>query len=146
MIVPVTIKNIDIAAFIHSVSWQKSHCSFCSPEFISLHTPNHQREYLQEKIVHGSKIFILIEDDPIGIVAVTGSLIEDLYVLPRCQNCGYGTKLLQFAVSQCDGIPTLWILENNINAERLYRRNGFKPTGRKNSHTGQLEEVEFSLR
>ena len=146
MIVPVDHENIASAAFIHSVSWQESHRSFCSSSFISLHTPDHQREYLQEKIARGSKLFMLIEGDPIGIVSVTGSLIEDLYVLPRCQNRGCGTRLLQFAVSQCDDIPTLWILENNINAERLYRRNGFKPTGRKKSSTGRLKEIEFSLR
>lgn len=146
MIVPVDMNNIEIAAFIHSFSWQESHRLFCSPDFISLHTPEHQRDYLQEKIAQGSKLFMLAESDPIGIVAITGSLIEDLYVFPCYQNRGYGTKLLQFAVSQCDDIPNLWILENNINAERLYRRNGFKPTGRENSHTGRLKEIEFSLR
>ena len=146
MIVPVDTKNIDIAAFIHSFSWQESHRLFCSSGFISLHTPDHQRVYLQEKIAHGSRLFMLVESDPIGIVAITESLIEDLYVLPRYQNHGCGTKLLQFAISQCDDIPSLWILENNVNAERFYRRNGFRPTGRKNSRNGRLKEIEFSLR
>ena len=44
---------------------------------------------------------MLVEEMPIGIVSVTDSLIEDLYILPDKQNMGYGTKLLQFAVSQC---------------------------------------------
>ena len=36
-----------------------------------------------------------------------------------------------------------WILENNTGAERLYRRNGFRPTGRILEHPGGLSEREF---
>ncbi len=86
-----------------------------------------------------------MEGDPIGIVSITGSLIEDLYVLPDRQNMGYGTKLLQYAISQCPDTPTLWILENNKDAARLYRRMGFRETGRRNSITDGLDEVEFAL-
>ena len=76
---------------------------------------------------------MLIEDDePIGIVSVKDDLIEDLYILPQKQRMGYGTKLLQFAMEQCTGTPSLWILENNSNAKRLYHKMGFRETGRKN--------------
>ena len=88
---------------------------------------------------------MLVEDKPIGIVSVTGSVIEDLYILPDQQNKGFGTKLLQYAINQCTDVPTLWLLENNKDAERLYRRMGFKPTGRCNSITDRLNEIEFAL-
>ena len=88
---------------------------------------------------------MLVEEKPIGIVSVTKGLIEDLYILPDMQNMGHGTKLLLYAVGQCTDTPTLWILENNINAERLYRRIGFKETGRKNAITNKLDEIEFAL-
>ena len=78
-------------------------------------------------------------------MSVTGSLIEDLYVLPERQNQGYGTKLLQFAIQKCKGTPTLWILENNTNAERLYRRMGFKETGNIHAVPNGLREIEFAL-
>ena len=86
-----------------------------------------------------------MEDRPIGIVSITGSVIEDLYILPEQQNRGFGTKLLRHAINQCSDVPTLWILENNKDAERLYRRIGFKPTGRRNSITNELDEIEFAL-
>ncbi|MDE6997883.1 MAG: GNAT family N-acetyltransferase [Oscillospiraceae bacterium] len=38
---------------------------------------------------------------------MTGSLIEDLYVLPGRQNKGYGTRLLRFAPEKCAGRPAL---------------------------------------
>ena len=145
MIVTVDQSNLFEAATIHSVSWQESHRSFCSPEFIALHSPQHQKAYLQNKIDNGSKLFIMIADKPIGVVSVTGNLIEDLYILPDYQHQGFGTHLLHFAIEQCDGVPTLWILENNNGAEKLYRREGFRETGRKNAITDELDEIEFSL-
>lgn len=145
MIVTVDQSNLSEAAAIHSVSWQESHRSFCSPEFIALHSPQHQKAYLQKKLDNGSKLFIMIADKPIGVVSVTGNLIEDLYILPDCQHQGFGTRLLRFAIEQCDGVPTLWILENNKGAEKLYRREGFRETGRKNAITDSLDEIEFSL-
>jgi len=93
----------------------------------------------------GSRIYMLVEEKPVGVVSVTGSLIEDLYVLPDRQNMGYGTRLLRYAIGKCKGVPTLWILENNTRAERLYRKMGFRRTGRINPSPGGLKEIELAL-
>ena len=145
MIISVDKTNLFQAADIHSISWKESHRSFCDRDFLELHTPDRQQEYLSNKMSNGTKVFMLVDKKPVGIVSVTDNIIEDLYVLPDMQNMGYGTKLLLYAVSQCTDTPTLWILENNTNAERLYRRMGFRETGRKNSITNELDEIEFSL-
>ena len=145
MIVPVDETNLLQAATIHSISWKESHRAFCTPDFIETHTPDRQREYLRNKMNNGTKLYMLVEEKPIGVVSVTKGLIEDLYILPDMQNMGYGTKLLLYAVGQCTDTSTLWILENNVNAERLYRRIGFKETGRKNAITNKLDEIEFAL-
>ena len=47
------------------------------------------------------------------------------------------------ACSKCPGKPTLWILENNLNAARLYQREGFSLTGRRNNIDKGLDEIEF---
>ena len=145
MTVPVDEFNIHQAAAVHSVSWQDSHRSFCAADFVALHTPERQREYLLQKLRRGSQIYMLVEDVPVGVVSVTGSLIEDLYILPEHQNRGYGSILLKYAVSRCSGTPTLWILENNVNAKRLYCRMGFRETGNRNNITDGLDEIEFAL-
>ena len=145
MIIPVDETNLLEAAMIHSISWKESHRAFCTSDFIEMHTPERQREYLRNKKNNGAKIYMLVEEKPAGVVSVMKSLIEDLYVLPEEHNKGYGTKLLQFAIDRCADIPTLWILENNVNAERLYRRMGFTETGKKNPITAGLDEVEFTL-
>ena len=145
MIIPVNDRNITAAAAIHSISWKESHRAFCTPDFIEIHSPERQLQYMRDKMNHGTQFFMLIDEDPVGVVSVTDSLIEDLYVLPEKQKMGYGTRLLQFAVGQCSGTPSLWILENNENAERLYRRFGFTKSGRINAITDQLAEIEFVL-
>ena len=144
-IIPVDNTNIIQAAEIHSISWKESHRAFCTPEFIEKHTPERQREYLQNKMNGGAKVYMLADEKPLGIVSVTGSLIEDLYVLPEMQNRGHGTALLQFAIKQCTNTPVLWILENNTGAERLYHRMGFQRTGKRNCIANGLDEIEMHL-
>ena len=144
-IIPVDKTNIHQAAAIHSISWRESHRAFCTPEFIEKHTPERQREYLQNKMNGGAKVFMLVDEKPVGIVSVTGSLIEDLYVLPDMRNRGCETNLLEFAINLCTDIPVLWILENNIGAGRLYRRMGFQETGRRNVITKGVDEIELRL-
>ena len=91
----------------------------------------------------GSEIYMLMDGEPVAIVSITGDLVEDLYVIPDKQNNGYGTYLLQFAMDRCVGNPSLWILENNKGAERLYRKLGFVESGRVNSVDKGLDEIEF---
>ena len=145
MIIHVNEQNIMDAAIIHSISWRESHRDFCTPEFIEIHSPKRQLRYMRDKMNKGTRFFMLVDEDPVGVVSVTDSLIEDLYVLPKKQNMGYGTNLLQFAVGQCSDTPSLWILENNVNAERLYCRMGFTRTGKINAITDKLAEIELAL-
>lgn len=137
----ITNKTIMDAARIHSESWKESHRSFCSAEFVERHTVEAQAAYLRREQDAGKRVFMLIDDSPVGIVSVHGDLIENLYVLPSRQNQGYGTLLLRFAVRQCSGVPRLWILNINEGARRLYERNGFRETGQRK----QLKECLFEL-
>ena len=145
MIIAVDTANITDAAKIHSISWQESHRSFCEPDFVEMHSPERQQEYILSKMNGASRFYMLVEDIPVGVVSVTENLIEDLYILPDKQNLGYGTKLLEFAIGKCTSDPTLWILENNTDAKRLYLRMGFKETGRANPITDELDEIELIL-
>ena len=143
MITRVNEENILEAAAIHSCAWQDSHRSFCPEEFIKMHTPERQMQYLQRKMAAGCKIYMMVRDIPLAVVTINKDVIEDLYVLPDKQKQGYGTELLRFAIDKCEGNPRLWILENNKGAEKLYRRLGFEETGRVNSENGSLTEIEF---
>lgn len=135
--------NILIAAEIHSISWKKSHESFCKKDFLEQHTTQHQKMYLCNEINLGKNLFMLIEDMPVGIVSVHNNLIENLYILPEEQHKGYGTQLLKFAIQQCKGTPTLWILDNNDKAYSLYSKYGFQKTGVSHKLSNNLSEIEM---
>ena len=137
--------NIADAGRIHSESWKESHRSFCSAEFVEKHTPSVQAEYLLREMNAGKRIYMLIDKYPVGIVSVHGSLIENLYVLPSEQRKGYGSQLLDYAIRHCTGTPSLWILNNNEGAYRLYTKNGFKETGNRKQLNDTLYEMELSL-
>ena len=139
----VTNENIDIAAKIHSISWKESHRSFCSKEFVELHTEERQREYIEKEMNCGKVFYILVEENAKGIVSVKGNLIENLYVLPAEQRKGYGTRLLQYAEGLCEGKPTLWILDNNRVAKNLYQKLGYELTGKEKVLSKTLKELEM---
>lgn len=141
----VTDENVADAGKVHSSSWQQSHRSFCSPEFVARHTPERQARFLLHEMEAGKQVYLLEADgEPVGVVSLCGNLIENLYIAPDKQNQGYGTKLLHFAIARCDGTPTLWILDNNDGARRLYERNGFKLTGTSKRLTDALCEMEMA--
>ncbi|HIY10811.1 MAG TPA: GNAT family N-acetyltransferase [Candidatus Anaerofilum excrementigallinarum] len=145
MILPVTRQNIHQAAVIHSESWKESHKDLCSAEFLEAHTPERQKSYLEAEMEQGAQIYMLVDQKPVGIISVQGCLIANLYVLPSEQNKGYGTRLLAFAVTKCQGPPSLWVLSSNQRAQKFYERNGFCPTGAVVQHTDTLWELEFRL-
>lgn len=143
MIIAVNESNIAAAGQIHSESWKESHRGFCSAEFVEEHTPEAQTAYLRREMDAGKQVYMLVEEHPVGIVSVWGNLIENLYILPQEQNKGYGSRLLYFAMEQCDGVPTLWILSNNAGAQRFYARSGFRETGNRKQLNDSLYEVEM---
>ncbi|WP_167958368.1 GNAT family N-acetyltransferase [Anaerosporobacter faecicola] len=146
MIIEVNATTLLAAAEIHSKAWQDSHTGFCSDEFIKQHTISHQKEYLENEMNDGKKLYMLIKEKPVGIVSIKeNTLIENLYILPTEQHKGYGTELLLFAIGQCSETPRLWILDNNQKAYSLYAKYGFRLTGQKHTLSSTLAEVEMAL-
>lgn len=145
MIVPVTPQNLMQAARIHAESWRESHRGFCSPDFVAAHTTQRQADYLARELEQGKALWMLVLEEPAGIVSVWDNLIENLYVLPARQRQGCGSALLDFAVSHCAGTPTLWILSNNHRARSFYEKHGFQFTGQTHPLSGGLSELEMCL-
>lgn len=144
-IVEVHADNLTEAAEIHAASWRESHKDFCSAEFVAAHTTQRQTDYLQQELEIGKKIFMLIDHKPVGIVSVEGDRIANLYVLPEEQKKGYGSILLDHAISQCKGTPCLWILSNNKVAERLYYKRGFRESGVRKYMSSAIFQYEMRL-
>lgn len=145
MIISVTPQNLMQAARVHAASWRESHKGFCSPDFVAAHTPQRQADYLARELEQGKQLWMLVLEEPVGLVSVWGNLIENLYVLPTRQRQGCGSSLLDFAIAHCAGTPTLWILSNNHRARSFYEKHGFQFTGRTHPLSGGLAELEMYL-
>ena len=146
VISPVDGAAVPAAAAVHAAAWQDSHKIFCSADFVAAHTPERQAGYIREKMAQGSRFYLLSDPEPAAVISVTDHLIEDLYVLPERQGQGLGTRLLLFALGICGGEATLWILENNTRAEKLYARLGFERTGAVHGITKGLSEIEMRFK
>lgn len=145
MIVEVDEKNLRTAAEIHSVSWKSAHRAFCSDDVLEKHSVENQISYLADGMKNGVRHFMLVDKKPVGIVSVNVNLIENLYILPDEQHKGYGTQLLRFAMEKCNGNPRLFVLENNSKAQAMYRKNGFRPTGKRQPFSDNLSELEMEI-
>ena len=105
MIVPVDETNLLQAATIHSISWKESHRAFCTPDFIETHTPDRQREYLRNKMNNGTKLYMLVEEKPIGVVSVTKGLIEGSLYSSRYAKHGLWNEIVTIRSRPMYGYP-----------------------------------------
>ena len=146
-IIPVTEENAPLAGAVHAVSWQASHRHFCPEEFVLRFDARRQTEYLLEGMRRGKQVWLLEDPEPAGLISLTetgeGSLIEDLYVLPRLEGRGYGGALLKAAIAQARGPVYLWILNNNLKALDYYQKRGFALSGREKPLSRSLSELEM---
>lgn len=140
--VPINATNLWCAAEIHAISWRESHKNICSEEFVAAHTSGRQATYLQGELDKGKHLFLLIAHEPVGLVSVNGSLIENLYVHPSHWGKGYGTALLNFAEKHCK-TPHLWVLSSNQRARRFYENRGYQWSGREKILSKTLRELEM---
>jgi len=80
----------------------------------------------------------LKENTPIGLLSLcrcrdkadsANGEVRAIYLLPEYWHCGYGRRLLKFAVEELHSRGfehiMLWVLESNLRARRFYEANGF---------------------
>ena len=87
---------------------------------------------------------IWVYDDGVvkGFVQVENREIKKLFVEPVLQGNSIGSKLLNFAIKECNA-NFLWALEKNVKAIKFYERHGFHITNKR-----KLEEdtTEYLIR
>lgn len=65
------------------------------------------------------------ENEIVGIAAVSGDMLEQLYILPGHQGRGIGSALLTWAISSSDSPLRLRVFQRNEPARAFYERRGF---------------------
>lgn len=108
-------------ARIHIVSKRET-----MPYLPELHTEEDTRSWVSEGVLPNQDVWVAERAGrPVGVAALDGEVLEQLYVLPEDQGCGVGSMLLQKAFELADGPIMLWTFQRNTAARAFYERRGF---------------------
>jgi putative acetyltransferase len=108
------------AAAVHRASFDER-----LPWLAGLHTPAEDSAHFSEHICETCQVWGAINaTQVVGIIAFRQGWIDQLYVLPRFQNRGFGTAPLDIAKAQ-QQILRLWTFQRNVGARQFYERRGF---------------------
>jgi GNAT superfamily N-acetyltransferase len=91
-----------------------------------IRTFEEDEKFFREKILARCEVWAIDDNGRItGFLAMQGTYIDRLYVLPDSQQCGIGGRLIQHAKSQSPGGLELHTHRKNIAAWRFYEKCGF---------------------
>jgi GNAT superfamily N-acetyltransferase len=100
----------------------------------SVHDDEEVRVWVRDRLLPSCDVWIATEGEQlVGMIAVQGEWIEQLYVSPIHQRRGHGTRLLQLAKATGDSLA-LWTFEANLIARHFYETHGFTQEGAPNSN------------
>jgi ribosomal protein S18 acetylase RimI-like enzyme len=85
----------------------------------------------------------LIDDKVVGMIAYDEKEISQLYIHIDYQGIGIGQTLLDKVKEQSSGRLTLYTFEVNENAQRFYKKNGFKIIGRGHENEENLPDIQY---
>ena len=89
-----------------------------------LHTPEEDRAFIG-RVVAELEVWVAEQDGHIvGFVALSGDVLEHIYVRPDQQGCGIGSALLDVAKRRRPGGFGLWVFQQNTGARRFYELHG----------------------
>ena len=114
--------NFDKALWVYTEAWRESHREICTHEFLK---KRDYEGYLRKKL---GKLFLLVDEVPVGVFYVDNGTLEDLYIHPDHQRKGYGRSCVEFTKSRWNTVR-LTVLSSNQAAISLYTKMGFRFTG-----------------
>src|ERR687885_17589 len=107
------------------------------------HPLDEQLRYLEEKVVPGNQVLVVLGEGGSGVIAFMAStpeMISQLYVHVGHQRKGIGSMLVNMAKRRSRGRLRLFTFRVNKSARRFYERHGFKVIGRGFEEEWQLED------
>lgn len=95
------------------------------PGLAGRHTPEEDAAFFRDHLAPTHSIFgALIDDTLVGVLAIRGEWVDQLYVLPESQGRGVGRALLETAKAQADRL-SLRTFQSNFQARKFYEAQGF---------------------
>lgn len=102
--------------------------------------------FLKTILVRENKVFLAIDgekDKPVGILAIDGNELKQLYIHTDYQGTGIGTRLLEIAKELSGGCLRLFTFEVNRGAQAFYEKHDFKIIGRGCENEENLPDILY---
>lgn len=113
---------------------------------VGAHPFDEQLHFLDEKLVIENRVVVVLERSTskvIGFMASTPDTISQIYLHVDHQNQGIGSVLMNLAKRQSNGRLRLFTFKANTNAQRFYKRHGFKIIKSGFENELGLEDIEY---
>ncbi len=101
--------------------------------------------FLKTVLVKENEVFLAVDEANeriVGILAVEGEHLNQLYIHNDYQNKGIGARLLNLAKEMSDTLR-LFTFEINKNAQGFYEKHGFKIIGRGFENEENLPDILY---
>ena len=91
-----------------------------------VHDDDDVRRFVRHKLLPTCEVWVAVDDTVIvGLLALEGGWVDQLYLEPTDTGRGIGTQLLDHAKSRRPDGLDLWAFQSNTGARRFYERHGF---------------------
>ncbi|MGI8886847.1 MAG: GNAT family N-acetyltransferase [Gaiellaceae bacterium] len=99
------------------------------PSLPELHTPDEDRRFLRDAVLPNEEVWVVeVDGRPVGFAALGSrdgeEYLQHLYVAPKFQGGGLGSKLIDHAKSRRRAGFRLWVFQRNDGARRFYEKHG----------------------
>ncbi|MDP4152756.1 MAG: GNAT family N-acetyltransferase [Bacillota bacterium] len=127
--------------YLQAKAWQAAYTGIVPDEVLKEYTPENRAAVFKKNMPEKPEEYyvLYIDDKPAGFLILGTSRDKDvkpgtgeidaLYLLSEYWDKGFGTRLMQFAISRLRELNyndiTLWVFEKNTRAIRFYERQGF---------------------
>ena len=121
LIRPAEPRDADVIAAVHRTSMRDA-----LPYLPDLHTPEEDRAWVANVVLPQQEVWVAeVGGRVVGVAALDGDMLAQLYILPGEQGQGIGSALLAKAMARRPGGMCLYAFQRNARARGFYERRGF---------------------
>ncbi len=109
------------------------------------HSWEEQLDYLRH-IVQTNRVYLALDeatDQVVGMMAIGGTELDQLYIHVDYQGRGVGTRLLDLAKAMSPGTLQLYTFAVNTNAQAFYERHGFTIISRGVERESGMADIRY---
>jgi ribosomal protein S18 acetylase RimI-like enzyme len=114
-------RDADEIAEVHTIAMREA-----MPYLPHLHTDAETRSWVAEVVLPRQEVWVAEAGGRVvGVAALEGEMLQQLYILPGYQGRGIGSDLLALAKSRRPDGLRLYAFQRNTRARAFYERRGF---------------------